>query len=120
MQSLALQTLRYSRLGFGTPQGIARSLRDWRAVARAVRRREPEKAAEIIRRRIEGSRDAALKALRAEQIERGGPPVEPGNEPQRPSRSPGPDGRRGSGPLRPTRGARPARESLRARGLAQG
>ena len=70
VQSLALQTLRYSRLGFGTPQGIARSLRDWHAVLRAVRRREPEKAAQIIRRRIAGSRDAALKALRVEQVER--------------------------------------------------
>jgi hypothetical protein len=50
---------------------MARSLRDWQAVVRAVRRREPGKAAEVIRRRINGSRDAALKALRAEQKEQG-------------------------------------------------
>lgn len=80
VQSLALQTLRYSRLGFGTPQGIARSLRDWQAVVRAVRRREPEKAAGIIRRRIAGSRDAALEALRAEQVERVERKVETGAE----------------------------------------
>jgi DNA-binding GntR family transcriptional regulator len=69
VQSLALQTLRYSRLGFGIPQGIERSLRDWHAVVRAVRRREPELAGALVRRRIAGSRDAALRALRAEQIE---------------------------------------------------
>lgn len=66
VQSLALQTLRYSRLGFGTAQGIERSLRDWRAILRAARRRDPAKAAELVRRRIGGSRDAAMHALQAE------------------------------------------------------
>lgn len=66
VQSLALQTLRYSRLGFGTAQGIERSLRDWRAILRAARRRDPAKAAELVRRRIGGSRDAAMRALQAE------------------------------------------------------
>lgn len=66
VQSLALQTLRYSRLGFGTPGGVARSLRDWRAILRAVRQRNAEKAAELVKRRIAGSRDAAMRALGAE------------------------------------------------------
>ncbi|MCM5569938.1 GntR family transcriptional regulator [Burkholderiaceae bacterium FT117] len=72
VQSLALQTLRYSRLGFGTEQGIARSLREWKAILRAVRRRDAAKAAQLVRRRIGGSRDAAMQALKAELEARAG------------------------------------------------
>lgn len=66
VQSLALQTLRYSRLGFGTAQGIARSLRDWHAILRAVRRRDATKTAQLVSQRIAGSRDAAMLALKGE------------------------------------------------------
>ncbi len=67
VQSLALQMLRYSRLGFGTEQGMARSLSDWNAIVRAVSRGNGEKAAELVRRRMRGSRDAALAALEGEE-----------------------------------------------------
>jgi len=78
VQSLALQTLRYSRLGFGTAHGIERSLRDWKAIVRAVRRRDAAKAAELVRRRIAGSRDAAMQALQIELAAR--PPAEAPND----------------------------------------
>ena len=79
VQSLALQTLRYSRLGFGTARGIERSLRDWRAILHAARRRDPAKAAELVRRRIGGSRGAAKRALAAVLPARGGAPFQVGN-----------------------------------------
>lgn len=63
VQSLALQMLRYSRLGFGAEHGIERSLRDWNIIAKAVARHDIDKATTTLRRRLRGSRDAALSAL---------------------------------------------------------
>lgn len=63
VQSLALQMLRYSRLGFGTPNGIERSVRDWKSIIRAVSHGDAAKTTELLRRRMRGSRDAALTAL---------------------------------------------------------
>lgn len=78
VQSLALQMLRYSRLGFGTAHGIERSLRDWNAIVKAVARQDVQKVTEHLRRRLRGSRDAALVALdsarTAQQPDRRGSP----------------------------------------------
>jgi len=63
VQSVALQTVRYARLGFAQPGEMARSLRDWRRMARAVRARDRAGAIALARARITGSRDAALRAL---------------------------------------------------------
>jgi len=64
--SVALQTVRYARLGFAQPGEMARSLRDWRRMARAVRAGERAEAIALARGRIAGSRDAALRALALE------------------------------------------------------
>ncbi len=66
VQSLALQTLRYSRLGFGRPDGLSRSLQDWRGMLRAVRRNDSDAVVEFVRCRVFSSRDAALEALGAD------------------------------------------------------
>lgn len=63
VQSLALQTLRYSRLGFGQPDGMSRSLRDWRRMLRSVREGDVEQAAALVGRRVRSSCDAALTTL---------------------------------------------------------
>lgn len=66
VQSLALQMLRYSRLGFGTRHGIERSVHDWKAIARAVSRGDADLTTELLRRRMRGSRDAALASLHSD------------------------------------------------------
>jgi DNA-binding GntR family transcriptional regulator len=64
VQSLALQTLRYARLGFSAPGAIERSLGDWRSMLHATQRGEPDQVPALARTRIAGSRDAALAVLR--------------------------------------------------------
>ncbi|MGE0310767.1 MAG: GntR family transcriptional regulator [Lautropia sp.] len=63
VQSLALQTLRYARLGFGQPEAVSRSLRDWRRMLRAVRDGDVESAAALAATRVRGSCEAALATL---------------------------------------------------------
>jgi DNA-binding GntR family transcriptional regulator len=63
VQSVALQTVRYARLGFAQSGEMARSLREWRRMARAVRVRDRAGAIALARARIAGSRNAALRAL---------------------------------------------------------
>jgi DNA-binding GntR family transcriptional regulator len=63
VQSVALQTLRYARLGFAGAGEMTRSLRDWRRMARALHARDRATTIALARARIVGSRDAALRAL---------------------------------------------------------
>lgn len=109
VRSLALQTLRYARLGFDAPNGVERSLRDWRAIARAARADDRDKVVTLVRGRVLGSRDAASAALGAplekqpESHTASGPDSETGDE----------DGDRFRGPLRGARVAPRARAAAR-------
>ena len=89
--SVALQTLRYARLGFARPGAIDRSLAGWRELAAAVAAGDVDAAVDAARARIRGSRDAALEALAAEAGRTPGDtndaPVEPAAEPERPRRT---------------------------------
>lgn len=64
LASISLRTLRYVRLGLaGDPERMASSLRTWRALHRAVARRDVDEVLRTAERRILSSRDAALQAL---------------------------------------------------------
>lgn len=64
LTSISLRTLRYVRLGLTSePTSIPNKVRSWSALQRAVAKREMELVLQTAQRRIEGSRDAALKAL---------------------------------------------------------
>jgi len=65
VQSLAIQTLRYSRIGFTQAGAIAQSLREWRSLVRAVRRGDAQAATQLARRRIRGSHRAAQAVIAA-------------------------------------------------------
>jgi len=61
--SLALQTLRYSRLGLSTPERRRQSLKNWQQLVRAIRDGDGDAAQEAAERRVRDSRDAAIKLL---------------------------------------------------------
>lgn len=61
--SLALQTLRYSRLGLSTPERRRQSLKNWQQLVRAIREGDGEAAQQAAERRVRDSRDAAIKLL---------------------------------------------------------
>jgi DNA-binding GntR family transcriptional regulator len=61
--SLALQTLRYSRLGLSTPERRRQSLKHWQQLVRAIREGDGEAAQQAAERRVRDSRDAAIKLL---------------------------------------------------------
>lgn len=63
LSSLALQTLRYSRLGLSTPERRRQSLKNWQQLVRAIREGDGEAAQEAAERRVRDSRDAAIKFL---------------------------------------------------------
>ncbi|WP_405911897.1 GntR family transcriptional regulator [Streptomyces sp. NBC_00963] len=64
LQSLAIQTLRYVRLGLAYhPENIPRSLDSWHALRTAVAAGEVAPVVRIAEERIERVRDAALTAL---------------------------------------------------------
>ncbi|MEI7446752.1 MAG: GntR family transcriptional regulator, partial [Burkholderiales bacterium] len=61
LASISLRTLRYVRLGLvDDPERMASSLRTWRALHRAVVRRDVDEVLKTAERRILSSRDAAL------------------------------------------------------------
>jgi DNA-binding GntR family transcriptional regulator len=63
LSSLALQTLRYSRLGLSTPERRLQSVGNWQRLVKAVREGdglEAQRAAEL---RVLDSRDAAIREL---------------------------------------------------------
>lgn len=63
LDSLALQTLRYSRLGLSTPGRRRQSLRHWQQLVRAMRDGDGKAAQQAAERRVRDSRDAAIKLL---------------------------------------------------------
>ncbi len=64
LTSISLRTLRYVRLGLAADPALMHlSLRSWRALQRAVERRDIEAVLKTARKRIQGSRDAAVRAL---------------------------------------------------------
>jgi DNA-binding GntR family transcriptional regulator len=63
LDSLALQTLRYSRLGLSTPERRRQSLKHWQQLVRAIREGDGEAAQQAAEKRVRDSRDAAIKLL---------------------------------------------------------
>ena len=61
--SLALQTLRYSRLGLSTPQRRSQSVGNWQRLVKAVREGDGLEAQRAAEQRVLDSRDAAIAAL---------------------------------------------------------
>ncbi len=68
LDSLALQTLRYSQLGLSTPQRRRQSVQHWQKLLKAIREGNGIEAERIARQRVNDSRDAAIAKLQeAEQ-----------------------------------------------------
>jgi DNA-binding GntR family transcriptional regulator len=64
--SLAVQTVRYTRLGLSTPQRRLQSVRNWQNLLQAIRNGDGDAAERIARQRVIDSRDAAIELLRAQ------------------------------------------------------
>ncbi len=64
--SLAVQTVRYTRLGLSTPQRRRQSVRHWQRLLQAIRDGDGDAAERIARQRVIDSRDAAVEHLRAQ------------------------------------------------------
>lgn len=66
LTSISLRTLRYVRLGLAAnPESTRNVFKTWRALQRAVEKRDIETVLETAQRRIEASRDAAIRAITA-------------------------------------------------------
>lgn len=65
--SLAVQTVRYTRLGLSTPQRRRQSVQHWQQLLQAIRDGDGDAAEHIARRRVLDSRDAAVELLRSQQ-----------------------------------------------------
>lgn len=64
LNSISLRTLRYVRLGLAAnPGSLENSIKTWRALQRAVAKRDIDAVLQTARKRIESSRDAAIRAL---------------------------------------------------------
>ena len=64
LTSISLRTLRYVRLGLAADPDLLRtSLKSWRALQRAVERQDIGAVLSTARKRIAGSRDAAVRAM---------------------------------------------------------
>lgn len=61
--SLAVQTVRYTRLGLSTPQRRQQSVQNWQRLLRAIREGNGDEAERIARQRVSDSRDAAIEQL---------------------------------------------------------
>lgn len=64
--SLAVQTVRYTRLGLSTPQRRRQSAQNWQSLLRAIRDGNGDAAERIARQRVIDSRNAAVEHLRAQ------------------------------------------------------
>jgi DNA-binding GntR family transcriptional regulator len=64
--SLAVQTVRYTRLGLSTPQRRQQSVQHWQRLLQAIRDGDGDAAERIARQRVIDSRDAAVEHLRAQ------------------------------------------------------
>lgn len=65
--SLAVQTVRYTRLGLSTPERRRQSVQHWQQLLQAIREGNGDAAERIARRRVLDSRDAAVELLRRQQ-----------------------------------------------------
>jgi DNA-binding GntR family transcriptional regulator len=64
LTSISLRTLRYARLGLAAePAVLPGKVKTWSALQRAVAKRDMDHVLETLKRRIESSRDAAVRAL---------------------------------------------------------
>jgi DNA-binding GntR family transcriptional regulator len=72
LDSLALQTLRYSQLGLSTPQRRKQSVQHWQKLLKAIREGNGFEAERIARQRVNDSRDAAIARLQEAEQRRGG------------------------------------------------
>ena len=63
LSSLALQTLRYSRLGLSTPERRRQSVKNWQQLVKAVREGNGLEAQRAAEQRVRDSRDAAIREL---------------------------------------------------------
>lgn len=69
LASISLRTLRYVRLGLAVDPGrIAGALKTWRALQRAVARRDIEEVLQTATNRMDASRDAAVRAIVAPPV----------------------------------------------------
>lgn len=68
VSSLALKTLRYTRLGLATHKRRQESLVLWRQALDAVRAGDAKRAGDLVEQRIEMSRDEALRQMRAARV----------------------------------------------------
>lgn len=64
--SLAVQTVRYTRLGLSSPQRRQQSVRHWQNLLQAIRDGNGDRAEHIARQRVLDSRDAAVEMLRTQ------------------------------------------------------
>jgi len=64
LESLGLQTLRYSQLGLSTPQRRKQSVQHWQKLVKAIRDGDGVEAERVARQRVNDSRDAAIAKLR--------------------------------------------------------
>lgn len=65
--SLAVQTVRYTRLGLSSPERRQQSVRHWQLLLRAMRDGDGDTAERIARQRVLDSRDAAIEQLLRQQ-----------------------------------------------------
>jgi len=65
--ALALQTVRYSKLGLSTAQRRRQSVQHWQKLVKAIRSGDGAEAERLARRRVTDSRDAAIELLQ-EQV----------------------------------------------------
>ncbi len=65
--ALAVQTVRYTRLGLSTPERRQQSVRHWQELLRALRDGDGDAAERIARQRVLDSRDAAIEQLLRQQ-----------------------------------------------------
>jgi DNA-binding GntR family transcriptional regulator len=63
LDSLALQTLRYSKLGLSTPQRRRQSVQHWQKLLKAIREGDGVAAERVAQQRVLDSRDAAIRRL---------------------------------------------------------
>jgi DNA-binding GntR family transcriptional regulator len=63
LSSLALQTVRYSRLGLSTPERRRQSVKNWQRLVKAVREGDGPEAQRAAEQRVLDSRDAAIREL---------------------------------------------------------
>jgi len=65
LDSLAVQTVRYTRLGLSTPGRRLQSVKHWQGLLQAMRSSDGDAAERIARQRVLDSRDAAVELLHA-------------------------------------------------------